>query len=284
MSKIKTRKLKAVKTENLPKLKKWLDLVNKRVEVYDYIAKDPVSFMHAFDRKEDQLIAGFFAAIMAWGRRDIVLSKVNDLLQRMDYEPEKFVRNFSDGNVSQLEGFKHRTFTSGDIYWLIRALQSILKVHGDFEAFWEYCYYISLNNSTHLMDEFHNEFFKSIIDAPLRTRKHIANRKKKSSCKRLYLFLRWSIRKQSIVDLGLMSFMPASELMIPLDVHVARQARKLGLLTRLQNDWGAVQELTNRLKLMDPEDPARYDYALFGIGVLGIEIPNEFLLNPQIES
>jgi uncharacterized protein (TIGR02757 family) len=284
MSKIKSRKLKAVKSKSLPELKIWLDLVNDQVEVPEYIPKDPVSFMHAFDKKEDQLIAGFFAAIMAWGRRDIVLNKVNDLLQRMDYEPEKFIRNFSEDDMIQLEGFKHRTFTSGDIFWLIRAMQSILKVHGDFESFWKYCYTLAIKHSSHLMDEFHIEFFKFINDAPQRTKKHIANRKKNSSCKRLYLFLRWSIRKDSVVDLGLMNFMPISDLMIPLDVHVARQARKLGLLTRLQNDWGAVQELTDRLRLMNPHDPARYDYALFGIGVLGINLPKEFILNSQTDS
>lgn len=271
-----------ISDNSLPDIKIWLDSINDRVEVHEYIEKDPVSFMHAFQKKEDQLIAGFFAAIMAWGRRDIVLNKVKDLLQRMNYEPENFVRGFTDNHAESLTGFRHRTFTSGDIYWITKALNCILEQHGNFESFWSYCYRLSIRNNTHLMDEFHNEFFKTISDAPQRTQKHIANRQKNSSCKRLYLFLRWSLRKNSIVDLGVMDFMPTSELMIPLDVHVARQARKLGLLTRTQNDWKSVLELTDRLKCLDSTDPARYDYALFGIGVLGIELPHEFVINPVV--
>jgi uncharacterized protein (TIGR02757 family) len=284
MSIIKQKKLSVVSLKLLPEIKQWLDFVNNEVEVPEYIPKDPVSFMHAYENKDDQLIAGFFAAIMAWGRRDIVLNKVDDLLRRMNYTPDKFVRNFSESDMPNLEGFKHRTFTSGDIYWIIRAIQSILIKYGDFESFWKHCYDLSLKNDTHLMDEFHIGFFNQIMEAPKRTQKHIASRRKKSSCKRLYLFLRWSLRKNSVVDLGIMNFMPTSELMIPLDVHVARQARMLGLLTRTQNDWGAVLELTERLRLMNPEDPARYDYALFGIGVLGIELPETFKVNPLNDS
>src|SRR5690606_40853804 len=116
-------------------------------------------------------------------------------------------------------------------------------------------------------------------ETPHRTKKHIADRRKNSSCKRLYLFLRWSIRQNSPVDLGIMHFMPPGELMIPLDVHVARQARILGLTTRRQNDWKTVVDITDTLKRMNPEDPTIYDYALFGIGVLKIQIPQKFIIN-----
>lgn len=260
-----------------PKLKAFLDRVCEQVEVPEYIPSDPVSFLHAFDRKEDQLLAGFFAAIMAWGRRDIVLAKVNDLLQRMDYQPEAFIRTFDESKAAKLAGFKHRTFTESDVYWLISILNQILIKFGGFEAFWSYCYQRSKSENLHLMDVFHDAFFEILPETPQRTRKHIASKKKKSSCKRLFLYLRWTLRRNSAVDLGLMSFMPISELMIPLDVHVARQARILGLLRRTQNDWGAVEELTENLRRFDPNDPGKYDYALFGLGVLKIPIPEEFL-------
>lgn len=274
------KKLNVLGRSKLLALKPWLDALCEEVEVPEYIASDPVSFLHAFDAAEDRLLAGFFAAIMAWGRRDIVLAKVTDLLTRMDHQPEAFIRRFDERKAEQLVGFRHRTFTADDIYWLIRGLQQALLQFGGFEAFWSHCYKKAAVEKSHLMDVFHEEFFCLIPDAPHRTRKHIADRRKKSSCKRLYLYLRWTLRRDSVVDLGLMSFMPVRELMIPLDVHVARQARRLGLLSRTQNDWGAVEELTTRLQIMNPDDPSRYDYALFGIGVLKKEIPTEFVLNP----
>ncbi|MCH8495333.1 MAG: TIGR02757 family protein [Balneolales bacterium] len=276
-------KLKVLSKKKLLDRKSWLDEIIEEVEVPEYIPSDPVSFMHAFDSKEDQLLAGFFAALMAWGRRDIVLAKVTDLLQRMEYQPEHFIRNFTEESAQNLIGFKHRTFTSTDVYWLIRCLQQALRRFGHFEAFWSHCYRSASDQNLHLMDVFHDEFFALQPETPQRTRKHIASKKKKSSCKRLLLYLRWSVRGNSPVDLGLMQFMPTSELMIPLDVHVARQARKLGLLSRHQNDWGAVQELNDRLLLLDPEDPSKYDYALFGIGVLNKELPPEFIVNTKVE-
>lgn len=275
--------LRVLSRKALQSRREWLDSINDQVEVTEYIPSDPVSFMHAFDSKEDQLLAGFFAAIMAWGRRDIVLSKVHDLLSRMDYHPETFIRGYNDADFHHIEGFKHRTFTAEDVNWLVRCLQEALHRYGDFESFWKHVYELASEDGLHLMDLFHDEFFGLLPETPGRTRKHIASKKKNSTCKRLWLFLRWSVRKNSVVDLGLMNFMPASELMIPFDVHVARQARRLGLLGRKQNDWQALSELQERLCILNPDDPARYDYALFGLGVLKLDIPQEYLLNPKAE-
>jgi uncharacterized protein (TIGR02757 family) len=274
LQKRNTDQIKALK----PFLEKWVE----RTEVPDYINSDPVLFMHAFNKKEDQLLAGFFAAIMAWGRRDIVIRKVRDLLDRMNNRPAEFIGNFSDRDASRFEGFKHRTFKPVDIRWLTKILQSILLNFGSFEAFWASCYTRAQKNGRPLMAIFHEQFFAQQPDTPQRTYKHISNAEKKSSCKRLYLYLRWSVRKNSSVDLGLMDFMPASELMIPLDVHVARQARRLGLLSRSYNDWWAVQELTEALRLLNSEDPAKYDYALFGIGVNENAVPEKLILNSQL--
>lgn len=270
--------------EETIKLKPFLDEWADRVETPDYIDSDPVLFMHAFNEKEDQLLAGFFAAIMAWGRRDVVIRKVRDLLGRMDNRPADFIANFSDNDADRFRGFKHRTFKPVDMEWLTRILQVVLHKHGSFEVFWEACYKKAKASGRPLMSVFHEDFFALQPGTPRRTYKHISNADKKSSCKRLYLYLRWAVRKESPVDLGVMKFMPPSELMIPLDVHVARQARALGLLSRSYNDWQAVGELTEALRLLDPEDPARYDYALFGLGVYEEGIPDEFLLNPSFSS
>jgi len=295
--------------DQIPSLRRFLDPVVRLVEEPGYIATDPVAFMHRYDETEDRNLAGFLAALMAWGRRDIVMAKVGNLLERFDTNPADFIGNLGHRDEQRLEGFRHRTFTADDVRWLLRALSRILQKHGSFEQFWLHCYkkagsgsndpvsratnhpdgtvksnlgvdsaYIDTNVAG-LFSEFHDRFFALIPDAPVRVRKHLATPVKNSSCKRLWLYLRWTLRRDSCVDPGTMSFMPASELMIPLDVHVARYSRQFGLLTRQANDWKAVTELTGRLRRMDPADPAKYDYALFGLGIRDITIPDEFIIN-----
>src|SRR5699024_7521177 len=255
------QRLKKRSPEQIKKLKPFLDEWVSRVEKPSYLEDDPELFMNAFNVKEDQLLAGFFAATMAWGRRNIVIRKVRDFLNRMDNRPANFIGNFSEADTGRFDGFKHRTFKPVDMKWLVKILQSILLKYNSFEDFWADCYQQAKQADRPLMAVFHEEFFALQPDTPDRTHKHVSNADKKSSCKRLYLFLRWAIRKNSPVDLGLMDFMPSSELMIPLDIHVARQTRRLGLLSRTYNDWWAVQELTDALRLLDPDDPAKYDYA-----------------------
>lgn len=260
---------KILSKSQILELKPFLDVWVERIEQPSYIDDDPVLFMHAFDEKKDRELAGFFAAIMAWGRRDVIIAKVRDLLERMDNRPAEFIGNFNETDSGRFEGFKHRTFKPADIYWLIRILQQILQTYHTFEAFWEMCYQKAEQINRELIAVFHDEFFAICPEAAQRTRKHISNPENNSTCKRLYLYLRWTIRKGSPVDPGMMTFMKPSELMIPLDVHVARQARVLGILKRMYNDWKATKELTHKMRQLDPDDPAKYDYALFGLGVSG---------------
>lgn len=273
--------MKIISKKKLLELKPYLDSVVSKVEVPSFIDNDPIQFMYAFEDKRDQELAGFFAAIMAWGRRDIVISKVDDLLKRMNYRPAEFIHNFSETDAELLEGFKHRTFKPIDIYWLIKTLQSILKKYGDFEGFWAECYHQSKAQRRELIAVFNEKFFSIHPEIPQRTRKHISNPEKNSSCKRLYMYLRWCVRK-SEVDLGIWDFMPPSELKIPLDVHVGNQARKLGLLARSQNDWKSVLELTNKLKALDSIDPTKYDFALFGLGVNTEFVNEKFYVNKEV--
>lgn len=279
----KRKRYKTISEKKLLELKPFLDDLVVNIERADYINDDPVQFMHAFEDKNDRELAGFFAATMAWGRRDIVNAKVEDLLQRMKYKPAEFILNYSERDTQAFEGFKHRTFKPIDIHWLTKTLQSILLKFQTFENFWAFCANRAKNQKRELITVFHDQFFTLHPEIPRRVRKHVSNPEKNSSAKRLYMYLRWVIRKNSPVDPGTMNFIPPSELKIPLDVHVARQARKLGLLSRKQNDWKAVLELTKRMKILDPEDPAKYDFALFGIGVLGSDIPEEFIVNKQVE-
>jgi len=252
----------------LEKLKQYLDSVIEQIEQPEYIQSDPVQFMHAFEEKEDREIAGFFAAIMAWGHRTIVNNKVSELLERMNNRPAEFIHSFSERNYVAIKGFKHRTFKDEDFYWLMLILKRIYKEFGDFEGFW--IHLKKKSQAEHFVLDFHHAFFDLESLTPQRSRKHIANGHKKSTCKRLLLFLRWAVRKNSCVDLGIYSSVDSSELIIPFDVHVARVARELGMITRTQNDWKALMELHSVLKEFDANDPAKYDYALFGIGVNGL--------------
>jgi uncharacterized protein (TIGR02757 family) len=271
--------LEACPHDQLYRLKPYLDEQANRIEYSFCLKNDPVQFVHAFDDRKDQAIAGFFAALMAWGRRDVVISKTDDLLQRMDYRPLDFILGSKDQQTECFDGFKHRTFKPVDMTWLTRCLQKIFLQYGSFECFWVHCYQISKETERELIAVFHHKFFDLYHEIPVRTYKHISNPEKGSPCKRLYMYLRWVIRNGSPVDPGFMDFMEPSELIIPLDVHCARQARRLGLLTRKSNDWKAAVELTRKMRLLDPDDPAKYDFALFGIGVEQKKIPDDFVIN-----
>ncbi|AXJ01423.1 TIGR02757 family protein [Cyclonatronum proteinivorum] len=277
----KASRHRTIALKRIPDLKPFLDEIITRVEVPAYIDKDPVLFLHAYDDVTDKQLAGFFAAIMAWGRRDVVIAKVSELMERMGHRPAVFIGSYTEADRDALAGFKHRTFTEEDVHHLVLILNRILHEYGDFEAFWKSVRQQALTQQRELIATFH-ERFMAYHTGPQRTRKHIASSEKGSSCKRLYLYLRWTVRKNSIVDTGIYTFMPASELMIPLDVHVARHARRLGLLGRKQNDWAAVQELTKKLRLLRPDDPAVYDYALFGLGIADITVPEEIIINKRI--
>lgn len=259
-------------------IKPVLDRIIYQVETQEYINSDPVQFMHAFDLKKDREIAGFLASLMAWGRREIVIRKTDELLRRMDYSPYQYISAYSPGRSVDFRGFKHRTFKQADIHGIISALQQIYLTHKDFEEFWKGCYLEAKKTNRNFLSVFHNRFLSVTEELVSRTRKHVSDPEKNSPCKRLYMFLRWAIRKNSPVDTGIWEFIPPAELMIPLDVHVARQSRRLGLLTRKSNDWKAVNELTDTFRLLNPDDPSRYDYALFGIGAMGYSVPEKFIL------
>lgn len=263
----------------LLEMKPHLDRMNEKIEQPDYIPHDPVQFMHAFTDKKDMEIAGFFAATMAWGRRDIVISKVDDLLQRMNYQPYQFVTSYDSTQFFRFDRFKHRTFKPIDMHGLTLCLKQIYQNYTDFEMFWRQCYQAGQNENRPFLAIFHERFLSQHSDVANRTSKHVSNPEKGSTCKRLYMYLRWCCRPNSPVDPGIWSFIPPSKLLIPFDVHVARQARRYGLLSRKSDDWKAVNELTDTLKVLNPDDPARYDYALFGIGALGYRLPKKFQLN-----
>lgn len=253
-------------------LKKLLDRKVIQYNQPSFIEKDPVSVPHRFQQLQDIEISAFFAALFAWGNRTSIINSCNRLLFAMDNAPYDFVKNHKPVDLKPLLTFVHRTFNATDLFWLLRVLQRHYQRYDTLEiAFSQFINPLS-TDITQALIGFH-EYVFSDPDAPERSRKHIATPAKNSACKRLNMYLRWMVRQDKglerpYVDFGIWKNIKPSQLICPLDVHVGDVARRLNLLDRTQNDWKSAVELTARLKTLDPSDPVKYDYALFGMGVM----------------
>lgn len=255
-------------TEVTPQLKDFLDKKVKQYNLPPFIKDDPICIPHLFAKKQDIEIAGLFAALFAWGNRTIIIKKSKELLARMDNAPHDFVLNHTDTDLKKLIGFKHRTFNDTDLLYFISFLQFHYTNHASLETAFLHGMNKKDNNIENGLNGFYRYFF-SLENVPSRTKKHIASPEKYSSCKRLNMYLRWMVRKDNKgVDLGIWKTISPAQLICPIDVHVARVALRFNLLTRKQVDWLAALELTSYLKQLDKDDPAKYDFALFGLGVV----------------
>jgi uncharacterized protein (TIGR02757 family) len=249
---------------NEKELKEFLDI---KVELYNqpsFIENDPVSIPHLFTKKPDIEIGGFFAAVFSWGNRTTIINKSKELMQLMGNAPYDFCLNHSMKELKRLVFFKHRTFGTTDLYYFIEFFKYHYSKHKSLEsAFTKYGTTIE-----EMLTGFHHYFF-SLEHVPARTKKHIATPERKSSCKRLNMFLRWMVRQDDKgVDFGIWKNISPAQLICPIDLHVARVARRLGILKRTQTDWQAALELTQYLRTLDKNDPVKYDFALFNLGVI----------------
>ncbi len=253
-------------------LKKFLDRKVKEYNRPSFIEHDPVSVPHSFTKKQDIEIAGFFAAIFAWGIRTTIINKCRELMRLMDDAPHDFIVNHKEKDRRRFEAFCHRTFNATDLLYFIAFLQQHYKKYDSLEDAFIRCLPASSREGgrivQHSLDYFYTYFF-SLEDVPARTRKHIAAPMKNSACKRLNMFLRWMVRNDNNgVDFGLWKTIKPSELICPLDLHVARVAKRFDLLDRPDPDWQSAVQLTDNLKKFDAKDPVKYDYALFALGVV----------------
>ncbi|MFN8295998.1 MAG: TIGR02757 family protein [Chitinophagales bacterium] len=241
-----------------------IDILNFYHDKYnrkDFIKEDPISIPHRFTKKQDIEIAGLFSATLAWGNRKSIISSCNKLMLLMDNSPHDFILNHSVHDLKPFTTFVHRTFNATDVFYFIEFLKQHYSVNNSLEKL-----FLQVNAEQALIN-FHNTFF-SLENFPARTRKHIATPERKSTCKRLNMYLRWMVRKdKNGVDFGIWKKIKTSNLMIPLDVHVENYARQLNLIERKQRDWLTVTELTCNLRKIDSEDPVRFDFALFGMGI-----------------
>ena len=247
-----------------------LETAYQTYHTQEFVKDDPIGIPHQFSRKQDIEIMGFWTAMLSWGRRKTIINKANLLVELMDGAPYDFILNHQDKDLIPFEQFKHRTFQPIDTLYFIHFLKYYYQNNASLEdAFAKHIQPDDINIKNGLIG-FHDLFF-SLPEAPDRTRKHIPTPLRKSTCKRLNMFLRWMVREDEVgVDFGLWKKINTSQLLIPLDVHVERMGRKFNLLRRKQRDWQAVEELTLALKKIDPLDPVRFDFALFGLGLEGI--------------
>ena len=248
---------------NRAELKEFLDEKVLQYNSFDFIESDPIQVPHSFSLKEDIEISGFLSATIAWGNRKMIINNSKKLMNIMGNSPYDFVMNHTEDNLDSLENFVHRTFNSQDAKTFIKALQHIYKNHDGLEAvFSKNQEENSMQNSIH---EFKKLFFE--IEHLQRTQKHVSDPLNNSAAKRINMYLRWMIRNDNKVDFGIWKSIPTSKLSCPLDVHSGNVARKLGLLKRKQNDGKALVELDLALRKLDKNDPVKYDFALFGLGV-----------------
>jgi uncharacterized protein (TIGR02757 family) len=244
-------------------LEEYHDYFNRR----GFIEGDPISVPYQYEKQEDREIAGFISASLAWGQRPVIIRNANLLLESMPDGPHEFLMTAYDFQVESFDEFKHRTFNGTDCIFFLKSLQNIYRNHGGlmgvfYEGFELY------GNIPDTIRHFRNIFFS--IPFPGRTLKHVPDLDKGAAGKRLNMFLRWMVRQDDRgVDFGYWDKIPPSALYIPLDLHSGRVARELGLLKRKQNDWRAVNELTQKLREFDRRDPVKYDFALFGLSAIG---------------
>ncbi|MDE1191259.1 MAG: TIGR02757 family protein [Arachidicoccus sp.] len=248
-------------------LKEFLDKKTNEYNRPAFIKEDPIWIPHLFSKKQDIEISAFFAAIFAWGNRTTIIAKTKELMQRMDNAPYDFSMNHKDNDLRKLIGFKHRTFNDTDLLYFISFFHTHYK---NFDSL-EKAFLINQQKSFSMKDaliNFHHYFF-SLEYFPPRTKKHIASPEKNSTSKRINMFLRWMVRKDTAgVDFGLWKKIKPCDLICPIDIHVARVAKRLNLLDRKNIDWNAAEELTENLRKLDKNDPVKYDFALFGLGVV----------------
>jgi len=243
-------------------LKEFLD---EKVALYlkpNFVVEDPIAIPHQFSKKEDVEIAAFLTATIAWGRRPMILKNAQEMMRIMDHSPHEFILNANNKEIEQSLNFCHRTFQGVDLQTFIYALRNIYQNHNGLEA----CFYTEKEDMSAGISSFKQTFFS--INHLSRTQKHVSDPLKGSASKRLIMFLRWMVRSNNEgVDFGIWKTLNPSQLSCPLDVHTANVARKLGLITRKANDWKTVKELDLHLRSFCKEDPSKYDFALFGLGV-----------------
>ena len=251
-------------------MRELLERLHDRYNNESFIEADPISVPHSFTRPIDREIAGFLAATIAWGNRRAIVQSAHRMMRYMDNAPEDFVRNATEADMEYLRTYVHRPFNGVDFQDFVRGLRHIITQWGSVGNYFE-TRYEEHGDLRPVISDFRRDFFAAEHDA--HCEKHLSSIDKGAACKRLCMYLRWFVRHDDRgVDFGMWRRIPMSALYMPLDIHTGRMGRNLGLLNRKQSDWKAVEELTASLRELHADDPVRYDYSLFGLGISGDDI------------
>ena len=251
-------------------MRELLERLHDRYNNESFIEADPISVPHSFTRPVDREIAGFLAATIAWGNRRAIVQSAHRMMRYMDNAPEDFVRNATETDMEYLRTYVHRTFNGVDFQDFVRGLRHIITKWGSVGNYFE-TRYEEHGDLRPVFSDFRRDFFAAQHDP--HCEKHLSSIDKGAACKRLCMYLRWFVRHDDRgVDFGMWRRIPMSALYMPLDIHTGRMGRNLGLLSRKQSDWKAVEELTASLRELHADDPVRYDYSLFGLGISGDDI------------
>ena len=251
-------------------MRELLERLHDRYNNESFIEADPISVPHSFTNTVDREIAGFLAATIAWGNRRAIVQSAHRMMRYMDNAPEDFVRNATETDMEYLRTYVHRTFNGVDFQDFVRGLRHIITEWGSVGNYFE-TRYEEHGDLRPVFSDFRRDFFAAEHDA--HCEKHLSSIDKGAACKRLCMYLRWFVRHDGRgVDFGMWRRIPMSALYMPLDIHTGRMGRNLGLLNRKQSDWKAVEELTASLRELHADDPVRYDYSLFGLGISGDDI------------
>ena len=251
-------------------MRELLERLHDRYNNESFIEADPISVPHSFTRPVDREIAGFLAATIAWGNRRAIVQSAHRMMRYMDNAPEDFVRNATEADMEYLRTYVHRTFNGVDFQDFVRGLRHIITKWGSVGNYFE-TRYEEHGDLRPVFSDFRRDFFAAEHDP--HCEKHLSSIDKGAACKRLCMYLRWFVRHDNRgVDFGMWRRIPMSALYMPLDIHTGRMGRNLGLLNRKQSDWKAVEELTASLRELHADDPVRYDYSLFGLGISGDDI------------
>ena len=247
-----------------------LERLHDRYNNESFIEADPISVPHSFTSTVDREVAGFLAATIAWGNRRAIVQSAHRMMRYMDNAPEDFVRNATQSDMEYLRTYVHRTFNGVDFQDFVRGLRHIITKWGSVGNYFE-SRYEEHGDLRPVFSDFRRDFFA--VEHDVHCEKHLSSIDKGAACKRLCMYLRWFVRHDDRgVDFGLWRRIPMSALYMPLDIHTGRMGRNLGLLGRKQSDWKAVEELTASLRELHVDDPVRYDYSLFGLGISGDDI------------
>lgn len=251
---------------NKSELQSFLEEKYVQFNNFNFIENDPIKIPHEYSSPKDIEIAGLFSAVIAWGNRKSIIKNGYNLMERMDNDPFNFVRDFNESDLKNFNGFKHRTFNEIDLATFCFGLQNILKEYTTLGLFFK-SQFEKTSSQAHVLSTFKNRFF--LNPYAKRSTKHLPDPLKGSAAKRICMYFRWMVRKDEFgVDLGIWNQLISPSLLhLPLDVHTSNVGRSLGLLKRKQNDWKAVEEITKKLKSLCPDDPVKYDFSLFGLGV-----------------